>query len=120
MKFFLATLLFILTFDFASAVDIEPRIANLYDIIRCPTCEGQSIKDSNAESAVLIRKNVTRLVNEGISDDEILAKIRTIYGDGAVTIPSTSLHNILLWFFPMIVVMGLGIVYRNTLRSNSN
>jgi cytochrome c-type biogenesis protein CcmH len=103
----------------AFAVDTDQRLMNLYDVIKCPTCEGQSIKDSNSESAELIRKNVDRLVREGASDEQIYSKIRTTYGEEAVTIPSNSIHNYLLWLFPMLIGGFFVYIFLRTVSSGS-
>lgn len=111
MKIFLSIIIFIFCFDLAYANGDEQRLMNLYDVIKCPTCHGQSIKDSNADSAKLIKKNVIRMVSEGKTDEEIYAKIRSIYGPGSVTIPQTSAHNFILWTFPCIALLLLSFFF---------
>lgn len=119
MKYFAALVMFLLSFNYALANDESERLTFLYDVIKCPTCHGQSIKDSNADSAIIMRKNVERLVREGASDDEILTKVRSIYGEQSVTIPTTALHNILLWLFPLIVLGVLALGFLRSINSRS-
>src|SRR5690606_10613690 len=46
----------------------------------CPRCAGQAVRDSNAGVAVEIRSEITRRVQSGQSDEEILRGLSDAYG----------------------------------------
>lgn len=48
--------------------------------IRCPTCRGPSVADSEAPIAAFLRREITRRINEGDSDTEIRAALVERYG----------------------------------------
>ena len=49
----------------------QQRIKALVDDLRCPTCQGLSVKDSEAGFSVSIRNKAEEMVREGYSEQEI-------------------------------------------------
>lgn len=87
------------------------RTAALAADLRCPTCQGQSVLDSNAPAAAAIRTEIARRVDEGQSDEEILAYIDGRFSESLrLTPPRTGVAS-LVWVLPVagLVVAGAGL-----------
>ena len=96
----------------------DDRVAALGARIRCPICTGESIADSPSETAGAMMEIVAEQVEEGKTDDEILAFFRARYGDIILLDPPIRGLNLALWLLPALalaigVVLGFGTL-RNT------
>lgn len=94
----------------------DDRINAIAETIKCPTCQGESVSDSNALASREIRRDIARRVEEGQSDDEIRAYYIESYGEEIVLTPSGSGVTALVWVLPVVVsgaaVAGLVLVFR--------
>ena len=89
----------------------DDRVDSLTAIIKCPQCQGESIKDSGALTARTMRTMVAEQVAEGRTDDEILDFFRDLYGDQAILDPGLSAATFALWAVPAVALAGgLGMV----------
>ncbi|MDQ3304380.1 MAG: cytochrome c-type biogenesis protein CcmH [Actinomycetota bacterium] len=92
------------------------RAAALSAQIRCPTCSGQSVRDSNAPAAAAIRTEIQRRVEEGQGDEDILAYIDGQFSDSLLLTPPRSGLGSLVWILPVaalvVAVVGLAVVFR--------
>lgn len=92
------------------------RAADLSGQLRCPTCQGQSVLDSNAPAAEAIRTEIRRRVDAGERDEEILAYIDGQFADSLLLTPPRSGVGALVWALPVaavvIAVSGLGLAFR--------
>jgi cytochrome c-type biogenesis protein CcmH len=92
------------------------RIARIESEIRCPTCRGLSAAESDAKTAGAIRDEVTREVQAGRSDGEILAFMRDHYGSDILLRPSASGFDGLVWALPVVAfvlaIAGLAVAFR--------
>lgn len=92
------------------------RSADLASQLRCPTCQGQSVLDSNAPAAEAIRTEVRRRVDAGESDAEILAYIDGQFADSLILTPPRSGVGALVWILPVaglvLAVAGLALAFR--------
>lgn len=93
------------------------RARSIAETIKCPTCQGQSVADSNATAARSIRTEIARRIEEGQTDDEIRSYIASLYGDEALLTPPSSGVAGLVWFLPVALfvaaVAGLFAAFRN-------
>lgn len=78
------------------------RIANL---LMCPVCQGQSVGESNSNLANDMRDIIRKQLEEGKSQDEILAYFVNSYGESILASPPPKGINWLLWLLP-----GAGII----------
>ena len=62
-------------------VTADERIDQITTELRCPVCQGLSVKDSTSETARQMRDLVAQRVREGKSNAEIEAEFRAAYGD---------------------------------------
>lgn len=79
----------------------ELRAQYLEGELRCPTCQGLSVKDSEASFSRNIRDKVRSMVAEGKSNDEILAYFEARYGEFILRSPKKSGFGLLAWLLPI-------------------
>lgn len=84
----------------------ETRALSLHDELRCPVCQGQAISDSNAELARDLRRIVRERIATGDTDDEVLDYLTDRYSDFILLRPRVKPTNYVLWFGPVIVLVG--------------
>lgn len=84
------------------------RIANLENILRCPSCASASLSQSETVGANELKATVVRWVHEGMSDRAIESRLVASYGPAELLRPS----NPALWAVPAAAVAvaatGLG------------
>ena len=90
-------------------VTADERIDQITTELRCPVCQGLSVKDSTSETARQMRDLVMQRVREGKSDAEIEAEFRAAYGDWIFLSPPVASWSGLVWLVP-IAALGAGLV----------
>ena len=90
---------------------LEDRARIISSQLRCLVCQNQSIDDSSSDLARDLRLEVRNLLTQGFSDDKIMARIRSTYGDYVLLNPPFSMATGLLWAAPIILLLlgGLGL-----------
>lgn len=83
----------------------EKRAKVLFENIRCPSCEGQSIKDSGASIAKMLRENVRKQIINGKSDQEIINNLKSSYGESIMFMPENDLATLALWLAPLLILL---------------
>ena len=87
--------------------ELQARYEKLIDEIRCLKCQNQTIKDSNAFLAGDLRREVRRMIGEGMSDEEIADFLVERYGEFALYRPRMSGKTLVLWIAPFaLLVLG--------------
>jgi cytochrome c-type biogenesis protein CcmH len=81
------------------------RVDALTAELRCPDCQGLSVRDSPTSSAVEIRRQVDDLVAAGATDDEVRAHFVGRYGQWILLAPRGPLP----WVLPLIVVIAAAV-----------
>ena len=91
------------------------RVRHLSGQFACPTCAGQSVLHSDAGLSTEIRAEIARRVEDGQSDDAILAALVESYGRDYLLTPSASGAASLAWALPVflavLAVAGLGLAF---------
>jgi cytochrome c-type biogenesis protein CcmH len=90
---------------FESAEQRE-RFNNLAGELRCVMCQNQSLADSNAGIAGDLRREIFDLMQAGKSDDEIKQFLTERYTDFVLYRPPLRTNTLLLWFGPLLVLLG--------------
>ncbi len=103
------------------AEDLERRVQSITDQLRCPTCQALSVKDSEASFSVQIRDKVTRMVQEGQSEDQIKAYFVSRYGEWILREPPKTGLGLVVWVLPLVAILAAGalIVWSITRRSRA-
>ncbi|MDP9274778.1 MAG: cytochrome c-type biogenesis protein CcmH [Chloroflexota bacterium] len=90
-------------------VTADERIDQITTELRCPVCQGLSVKDSTSETARQVRDLVAQRVREGKTDAEIEAEFRAAYGDWIFLSPPIASWSGLVWLVP-IAALGAGVL----------
>lgn len=92
------------------------RVQAISATIRCPTCGGETIAESNVASARVIREEIARLVQQDQTDEEIRVAIRDAYPDATVLRPPTTGAGSLMWVLPVVLIGVGGFAMAQSLR----
>lgn len=71
----------------------------------CPTCDGQSVAESNAVVAEEIRRDIRRRVDDGQTDAEIAGALVAAYDESIDLRPRSGGIVGLIWIFPVVVMV---------------
>ncbi len=83
----------------------QDRVRALSEDFACPTCDGQSVAESNAVIALEIRRDIQRRVDDGQSDGEVTNALISAYGESIDLRPSTGGIVGLIWTVPVVVMV---------------
>lgn len=92
------------TFDDRGPTSGAERSANLSRTIACPVCTGESVAESNAPIAVVIRTEIKQQVSAGMSDAAIREVYMDRYGEWVNLEPSGRGLTSVVWIAPFLVV----------------
>lgn len=76
------------------------RYLDLIEELRCLVCQNQSIAESDADLAADLRERVFEMIEQGESDEDILAYMTARYGAFVRYQPPFNAHTALLWGAP--------------------
>ena len=92
---------------------LQARYEAIIEEVRCVQCQNQSIKDSNALIATDLRREIRRLIGEGMSDTEVYDFLVARYGEFVLYRPRMSGVSLVLWIAPAIfLLIGAFVVVR--------
>ena len=87
------------------------RVERITQAVRCPTCRSQSVADSDAPAARIIRDDVLRRVREGQTDQEIQDYLFGRYGDSIRLEPARRGVSVVVWVLPVLgVALAVGLL----------
>ena len=92
------------------AEDVGNLAHDIADKLRCPVCQGLSVADSNAPTAVAMQRHVTALVAKGYTEADIRGFFMDTYGDWIVLDPEPEGIHMIIWFGPGLAA-GLGLAW---------
>ncbi|XP_065867386.1 cytochrome c-type biogenesis CcmH-like mitochondrial protein [Euphorbia lathyris] len=87
---------------------VEARARNISHNVRCTECGSQSIEDSQADIAILLRKLIRDEIRAGKSDKEVFKKLEDEYGETVLYAPKFDLQTAALWLSPLLVAGAAG------------
>lgn len=93
-----------------SEQELEQRVIEISNDLRCPTCQGLSVNDSEASFSLQIKNKVRRMLQEGQSEEQIKAYFVSRYGEWILRAPPKRGIGLVVWGLPflgMAVVAGL-------------
>ncbi|XWS20263.1 hypothetical protein CRYUN_Cryun31cG0085700 [Craigia yunnanensis] len=82
---------------------VDARARNISHNVRCTECGSQSIEDSQADIAILLRKLIRDEIHAGKSDKEIYKKLEEDYGETVLYAPKFDMQTAALWLSPLLV-----------------
>lgn len=83
---------------------LESRARALSQELRCMVCQNQSIDDSDAPLARDLRVLVRERLTAGDSDRQVIDYLVSRYGEFVLLRPRLSMHTLLLWIAPFVVL----------------
>ena len=97
---------------------VEQRLVSIAEELRCLVCQNESLAGSRADLAMDLRREVRTLIKSGKSDAEIKEYLVSRYGDFVLYRPPVKPTTWLLWFGPLLLLIGaiwvlVGIIRRN-------
>jgi cytochrome c-type biogenesis protein CcmH len=125
---FLITLLLALQCTFAAYANeaiplaedpvVEQRLISIAEELRCLVCQNESLAGSRADLANDLRREVRTLIKAGKSDAEIKEFLVSRYGDFVLYRPQIKPVTWLLWFGPLLLLIGAIWLLVNIIRRN--
>jgi cytochrome c-type biogenesis protein CcmH len=98
------------TGDSAPPTDAE-RVDTVAAAIKCPFCNGESLKESQSSVAAEYRAIIAQRVASGMTDEEIIDEFAERFGDSYILDTSTTGWSTALWIVPVLAVsVGAGVV----------
>ncbi len=99
----LGLLLLLLPWGFAQTeVQLEPRVFEIADQLRCPVCTGESVAQSASRISVEMRNIIRDQLIEGKTEEEILAFFQQRYGDWILLNPPRRGFYLFVWVLPIV------------------
>uniref|UniRef100_A0A2P2JB55 Cytochrome c-type biogenesis protein n=2 Tax=Rhizophora mucronata TaxID=61149 RepID=A0A2P2JB55_RHIMU len=100
---------------------VEARARNISHNVRCTECGSQSIEDSQADIAILLRKLIRDEIQTGKTDKEIFKKLEDEYGETVLYAPKFDMQTAAIWLSPVLVAVAGGGIWaykRHKQRNN--
>ena len=114
--FLLSVVIFSLTPQ-AFAESIDDQVRSIAHQLRCPTCQGLSVKESEAGLSENMKSKIRKMLTEGKSEEEILTFFVERYGEWILRSPQKKGFNLLLWLAPVfLILLTAGWLIRSLLK----
>jgi cytochrome c-type biogenesis protein CcmH len=90
----------------------ELRFQHLTRQLRCPMCQNETLADSNAPIARDLRNQIFQMMQQGKSDEQIKQYLVDRYSNYVLYDPPLNPGTGLLWFGPLLILLGgAGVVW---------
>lgn len=89
--------------DVKEKLIVDARARDISHNVRCTDCGSQSIEDSQADIAILLRKLIRDEIRSGKSDKEIYTKLEADFGESIFYEPKFDKQTAALWLSPLLV-----------------
>jgi len=96
--------------------EMQARYEKIVDEVRCLKCQNQTIKDSSAFLAGDLRREIRRMIEEGMTDDQIFDFLVERYGEFALYRPRASGKTLILWIAPALLLLAGALFSVNVVR----
>jgi len=94
------------------AAALDRRVQNVTAELRCLVCQNQTIADSHAELAVMLKTQVRTMLEQGKTEQEAVDFMVQRYGEFVLYRPPVKRATWLLWFGPfLLLVAGLALLF---------
>lgn len=97
---------------------VEQRLITIAEELRCLVCQNESLAGSRADLAMDLRREVRSLIKEGKTDAEIKDFLVSRYGDFVLYRPPVKPTTWLLWFGPLLLLIGAIWLLVNIIKGN--
>ena len=108
---FLFTLVFILNLFFESFADENSQLViKISKNLRCLTCQGQSIYDSQSDFAASMKLLINKKIEEGLNEREIYALLKDKYGEWIVYDTGLNKNTFIMWGLLVLLFFLVGAI----------
>ncbi len=108
----------------ADQPEMQARMKRLEYELRCLVCQAESVAESQSEFSQDIRREVARMMQAGMTDQEIRQFLVDRYGDFILFRPPVNSATALLWYGPLLLlVIGavvIGVILMRRRRPEAN
>lgn len=123
-KIFITGLMVILFFPNLAAMavqdaqeeSLQKTARELYALIMCPICSGQTIGQSSTETSSQMRDLVLKKLRQGETKEEVLRYFASRYGERILAEPTKGGFNRMLWLLPFVIVIVAVVVISLLMR----
>jgi len=99
---------------------LEARLVDISQELRCLVCQNESLASSHAELANDLRREVRDLIRQGKTDQEVKDFLVARYGDFVLYRPEVKPLTWVLWFGPFVFLLVAAVLMGVYLRQRSN
>jgi cytochrome c-type biogenesis protein CcmH len=100
-----------------SGAALEARTEDVASLLRCPVCQGLSVADSPATTALNMKAEVKELLAAGYDQEQILAYFERSYGEFVRLKPPLRGVNWIVWLAPLAALLAGAAVIARALRA---
>jgi len=91
---------------------LDRRVGRVTAELRCLVCQNQTIADSHAELALMLKRQVRDMLARGATDRQAIDFMVQRYGDFVLYRPPVKASTWLLWFGPFgLLLAGLALLF---------
>ena len=101
----------------ADSARLDSLATDLAARIRCPVCRQLSVEDSPSELARELKSVVRDRLARGESEEEVMQYFVSKYGEWVLLEPPKKGFNLVVWWLPVLGLLGGGIVLGVAFRS---
>jgi cytochrome c-type biogenesis protein CcmH len=112
-------ILIIIFFCNLTKASTEESLKNITSKLRCMTCQNQTVYSSDTDFALNIKKIVRDKLENKKTEKEIIDFLVYRYGEYILFEPKMNKQNIILWFFPFLI-LGISLVFLITKMKKSS
>ncbi|MEZ5491667.1 MAG: cytochrome c-type biogenesis protein [Gammaproteobacteria bacterium] len=107
------------TFEFDTQ-EQQLRFRRLSNELRCPMCQNTNLTGSTGGVAEDLRREIHRMIMDGMTDAEIEQFMFERYGDFIFYRPRLRAETVLLWFGPLVFLLVGGVVVFTIIRKSKS
>src|SRR5947208_17169897 len=85
---------------------LDQRVHTIGEQLKCPVCQSESVADSSSALAQQMRGIIRQQLQEGWSDQEVIAYFQARYGEQIVWSPPWQGFSLLAWLVPIGLMLG--------------
>ena len=113
----LLVLLFMPLLSWGQESDLDRRVAELSQELRCLVCQNQTLAESNAPLAVDLRNQVREQLAAGKTEQDVIDFMVARYGDFVLYRPPFKASTLFLWVGPFVfLLLGAWLLVRRVGR----
>lgn len=94
-----------------SKTQLEEEVLEIAHELRCPVCQGLSVKESMNATSTNMKKKIHTMLLEGKNRQQILGFFEERYGEWVLRNPKKTGLNISLWALPFAAIVFVSLYF---------